>query len=107
MMLGSYRKGNKLIQRSAQAAEHAGYSAFGVQYAQQCWSGPLAHMTYNKYGNSSGCVNGTGGVWVQDIYMLVSRCCFRDIAFSNMCVVCHLKPCKQRARWYTDPTKTE
>ena len=96
--LGSWPNDNKLIQKCAQAAENAGYSTFGVQYAQECWSGPLAHMTYSKYGASNGCVNGTGGSWAQDVYMFVSKCCFRDVAFSNIRVLRHLKPCEHRAR---------
>ena len=53
--------------------KRAGYSVFGVQYAGECWSGPLAHVTYKKYGTATNCVNGTGGFWAQDVYRIVSK----------------------------------
>ena len=66
--------GKKGVQKCAQAAENAEFSAFGVQYhGRECWSGPQAHMTYSKYGTSSRCFNGTGGDWAQDVYMFVSK----------------------------------
>ena len=72
-MLGKWRFDSSAIQRCAQAAKGAGYLVFGVQYAGECWSGPLAHVTYKKYGTSTKCVNGTGGAWAQDVYRIVSK----------------------------------
>ena len=77
--LGVWRNDNKLIEKCAQAAKQAGYSAFAVQFKSECWSGPLAHMTYSIYGTSSGCLNGVGGTWAQDVYF-----------FSNWCFVTSL-----------------
>lgn len=73
--LGVWRNDNKLIEKCAQAAKQAGYSAFAVQYESECWSGPRAHMTYSIYGTSSGCLNGIGGAWAQDVYFF-SKWCF-------------------------------
>ena len=47
--LGVWRNDNKLIEKCAQAAKQAGYSAFAIQFKSECWSGPLAHMTYSIY----------------------------------------------------------
>ena len=75
VMLGRWKNTNKeVVEKCAQLAENAGYSAFGVQYrGLECWSGPQAHITYSKYGTSSRCVNGIGGNWAQDVYMIVSK----------------------------------
>ena len=73
--LGVWRNDNKLIEKCAQAAKQAGYSAFAVQFKSECWSGPLAHMTYSIYGTSSGCLNGVRGTWAQDVYFF-SKWCF-------------------------------
>ena len=72
-LIGYWRHDSKAIQKCARAAEQAGYFAFGVQYAGECWSGPQAHMKYSKYGVSTRCVNGTGGNWVQDVYAFFSK----------------------------------
>ena len=68
--LGNWGSDSNAIQRCAQAAKRAGYLVFGVQYAGQCWSGPLAHVTYKKYGALTNCVNGTGWAWAQDVYRI-------------------------------------
>ncbi|XP_048587809.1 EGF-containing fibulin-like extracellular matrix protein 1 [Nematostella vectensis] len=47
------------------------YSVFAMQYRTQCFTGPLAHVTYSKYGPSSACNNGTGGTWANDVYSIV------------------------------------
>lgn len=72
-LLGNWRHDSKAVQKCAQAAEQAGYSVFGVQYAGECWSGPLAHMTFSQYGTSSRCLKGTGTNWAQDVYMFFSK----------------------------------
>ncbi|XP_022796971.1 uncharacterized protein LOC111335350 isoform X3 [Stylophora pistillata] len=72
-MLGDWRSDqSNAIQKCAQAAKSAGYLIFGVQYGGECWSGPLAHVTYKKYGTSTRCVNGIGGSWAQDVYGIVN-----------------------------------
>lgn len=73
--LGVWRNDSKVIEKCAQAAKQGGYSAFAVQFKSECWSGPLAHMTYSIYGTSSGCLNGVGGTWAQDVYFF-SKWCF-------------------------------
>ena len=72
-LLGNWRHDSQAVQKCALAAEKAGYSVFGVQYAGECWSGPQAHLTYKKYGSSTRCVNGSGGAWAQDVYEIFSK----------------------------------
>ena len=44
---------------------------FAVQYAQECFSGPDAADTYQKYGASDRCNDqGTGGTWAQHVYRI-------------------------------------
>ena len=64
---------NGTVHKCAQAVEKAGYSVFGVQHGGQCWSGPQAHITYNKYGTSNQCAHGSGGFWTQDVYKIISK----------------------------------
>ena len=34
-----------------------GYSVFGLQFYGECWSGPRAGCSYEKFGKTKGCVN--------------------------------------------------
>ena len=47
-----------------------GYLAFGVQDGGECYTGPKAHETFNKYGQAkdSDCKNGVGGWYRNNIY---------------------------------------
>jgi len=80
-LLGNWRHDSQAVEKCALDTEKAGYVFFGVQYAGECWLGPQAHMTYKRYGTSNRCVNGQGGNWVQDVYEIVSKCCFSDVTF--------------------------
>ena len=90
-LLGNWRHDSQAVQKCALAAEKAGYSVFGVQYAGECWSGPQAHLTYKKYGSSTTCVNGSGGAWAQDVYQIVSKCCIGDVSLVGIGVLRFLK----------------
>ena len=59
---------NPLLQSCKQAAAFRGYTVFGIQNGVECWSGPSAANTYNKYGTSTKCLNGVGGPWANDVY---------------------------------------
>ena len=73
-LLGNWRSNRRhAIQECARATAHASYSAFGVQYGGECWSGPQAHMTFSMYGASRKCANRLGGDWTQDVYMFLSK----------------------------------
>ena len=43
---------------------------FAVQNGNECFTSPDAGETYNKYGETTGCMNGSGGVRKFDVYIL-------------------------------------
>ncbi|XP_065063437.1 uncharacterized protein LOC135689983 [Rhopilema esculentum] len=47
-----------------------GYSLFGLKNKGECWSGPDAHMTYNKDGVATDCVHGLGSANSFSVYRL-------------------------------------
>lgn len=50
------------ISRCAEFAKLNGLRYFGIQNGGQCFTGPDAKSTYDKYGQANNCVNGTGNV---------------------------------------------
>ena len=50
----------KIVRACADLAKERGLPVFGIQYYRECWSGPDAENTYNKYGPSRNCQNGVG-----------------------------------------------
>merc|ERR1711951_349315 len=46
------------------------FKAFGIQNGHEGWSGVRAEKTYNKHGKSSKCMNGMGGGWSNDVYII-------------------------------------
>ena len=66
----SLPRGSNLLQDCKQAAAFRGYTVFGIQNRVECWSGPNAPNTYNKYGSSTVCRNGLGGSWANDVYQI-------------------------------------
>ena len=64
--LGNYGS----VQECFNVAKGRGYRMFGVQYGSECWSAPNAESRYKIYGAASGCSNGKGGTWMQDIYRI-------------------------------------
>ena len=50
----------------------SGNQYFSTQYQKQCFTHANAKNTYNKYGPSTKCQNGKGGVWANDVYRI--RC---------------------------------
>ncbi|XP_031551901.1 hemicentin-1-like [Actinia tenebrosa] len=62
------------VAKCAKLASSHKYKCFGVQNGRECWSGPNAHQTYNKYGECPDkCKNGNGGKFANDVY------CFRGV----------------------------
>ena len=59
---------NNPIVDCANYAGARGWTIFAVQYSVQCFTGPDAGQTYNKYGGAGNCANGRGGAWAQDVY---------------------------------------
>ena len=58
------------VQKCGEIAVTNGYKAFGVQDGGECYTGPKAHETFNKYGQAkdSDCKNGVGGWFRNSIY---------------------------------------
>ncbi|XP_028405069.1 protein hedgehog-like [Dendronephthya gigantea] len=52
---------NSTIAKCAAKAYIGQFQYFGIEYQAECWSGPGANLTYNKFGPSSQCLNGLGG----------------------------------------------
>ncbi|XP_066027384.1 uncharacterized protein [Pocillopora verrucosa] len=74
LLSDSYTEREDAIQKCAVAAIIRGYITFGIQNGGMCVSGPNAHQTYSKYGESMDCKNdGEGGPWANQVYNLVGR----------------------------------
>merc|ERR1712212_779661 len=56
------------IRRCAERAKKDGFTTFGLQNGHECYGGPEASNTYNKYGPSEECSNGVGGSWTTTVY---------------------------------------
>ena len=61
---------NNLLESCTQSAIAQGYPVFGLQW-NDCFSGPNAQHTYDKYGTSTHCSNGAGGLWSNDVYRVI------------------------------------
>ncbi|KAL5252434.1 hypothetical protein ACHWQZ_G015267 [Mnemiopsis leidyi] len=72
---------NNPVEDCRNYAREQGFSVFAVQYFTQCFTAADAAETYNKYGESSGCVNGRGGGWAQNVYQVA---CQGNILTSDM-----------------------
>ena len=59
-----------LLEACTQEVITLGYTVLGIQYGD-CFSGPTAQLTYDKYGNSTDCSNGLGGAWANDVYRII------------------------------------
>ena len=72
-LLGYYRS-TELVKKCAEAVRSDGYTTFGAEYFAECWSGPRANESYDRYGPSFNCHNGVGGSWANDVYFLGKKC---------------------------------
>ena len=62
---------NEVIQKCYEKAKAAGNGFFAVQYNTECFTHPTAGATYNKYGATTGCANGRGGSWKNNVYQVI------------------------------------
>lgn len=68
---GSYMQRAAAIRRCANAAHQLKIDVFAVQNGGQCFGGPEANLSYNKYGNSTRCANnGRGGPWSNQVFKI-------------------------------------
>ena len=61
---------NNPIEDCHNYAKEQGFSVFAVQYNTECFTAANAAETFKKYGESSGCRNGRGGGWAQNVYQV-------------------------------------
>ena len=64
---------NKTIKACAKEAKKKGYLYFGIQFWGECWSGPMAHLTYDRDGSSKNCTLGVGRDHANAVYMLTGK----------------------------------
>ena len=60
----------KIVRACAEIVKERGLSVFGIIYYGECWSGPDAENTYNKYGPSEDCWNGVGKGGAYHVYKI-------------------------------------
>jgi predicted nucleic acid-binding Zn-ribbon protein len=56
------------VNKCFEVAKKRGADVFAVQHGGWCATSDTASATYKKYGVSTNCANGTGGVWANDVY---------------------------------------
>ncbi|XP_078359057.1 uromodulin-like isoform X2 [Oculina patagonica] len=61
---------NKTVAACAEEAKKKGYLYFGLQFYGECWSGPKAHLTYDRDGSSKNCMPNVGKQRANFVYML-------------------------------------
>lgn len=58
------------VAKCAEVTRSRGWKVFAVQDGGWCASSPTAHLTYNKYGTAVNCVDGKGGMFANDVYII-------------------------------------
>ena len=78
---------NMSVEECAKMAKKNGFKVFGLQDGGQCFSGPNAEKTYNKYGSTNNCPsNGLGTGWVNNVYGINSENFYKCYAkLDNWC----------------------
>ena len=67
---GGYKRYADPIKTCYLRAKAAGNEYFAIQDRSACFTSSNAGKTYAKYGAITGCVNGKGGAWRNDVYRL-------------------------------------
>ena len=70
---GNYWRRENPLEKCRIAAEAKGWTVFALQNGGWCASSATAGGTYKKYGGSSSCVNGAGGPWGNQVYLIGKR----------------------------------
>ena len=58
----------KSVEECRVRAEREGWTVFAVQKGTECYTPANAGDTYMEQGKGTGCVNGMGGGWRNDVY---------------------------------------
>lgn len=62
---------NQYVEKCALEAKKRNYMHFGVQFYGECWSGPYASLTYDRYGPSSQCISNVGMGLANFVYRFI------------------------------------
>ena len=49
-----------------------GYTVFGLEVGEECYTAADAEQTYKMYGPATNCTGGVGGQWALDVYNIAS-----------------------------------
>lgn len=58
------------VDQCAKYAHTNGFNVFAVQYGGQCFTSPLAGITFKRHGVSAVCRDGKGGFWANNVYRI-------------------------------------
>ena len=64
---------NKTIDACAEEARKNGTLYFAIQFYGECWTGPMAHLTFDQAGPSNSCISGVGKARTNFVYMLTGK----------------------------------
>ena len=111
------------VRDCAHQARKRGYKLFAVQNGGECFLGPGAKITHNKYGRSTKCQGGKGGLWANDVYQLIIKRMWQNSVnsylihsfFVCLCclfsILCYLQPNFNFSfayfRWTAPKTRTQ
>ena len=70
LLKGSFLIRKNAVEKCAEVTRSRGWKVFAVQGGGWCASSPTAHLTYNKYGAAINCVDGKGGMFANDVYII-------------------------------------
>ena len=70
LLKGSFLIRKNAVEKCAEVTRRRGWKVFAVQGGGWCASSPTAHLTYNKYGAAINCVDGKGGMFANDVYII-------------------------------------
>ena len=77
--LGNFHRRKDPVSACAAAALRRRFKVFAVENGGECYSGRLAHRTYNRYGPTNRCRGGRGGPWAMDVYKFGQRMSYVDL----------------------------
>lgn len=92
LLKGSFLTRKNAVEKCAEVTRSRGWKVFAVQDGGWCASSPTAHLTYNRYGPAENCVNGKGGTFANDVYIINGKILNEYI----LNIFCFLKPCKRK-----------
>ena len=70
LLKDSFLTRENAVEKCAEVTRSRGWNVFAVQDGGWCASSPTAHLTYKKYGAAINCVDGKGGMFANDVYII-------------------------------------